>query len=112
MPGSKDTSPAADPENCSNSEGEKGNDEAEGNGEADDNREGEADNDSDSEVATSRVPVTYLEQKKKNIEENLVLFKRVTERLQLTTKPKSSFNDWDVDAISRNASSALAAIEA
>ena len=96
MPGSRETSLDGNLENSG--EEEQCNDEAD-----------------DEEVdlgATSRAPVSYLEQKKKNMADNLLLFKRVSERLQLTTKPKTSLEDWGVDAITQEASAALAAINA
>jgi len=93
IPGSRETSLVGDLENSR--EEEQCNDEA------------------DEEVdlgATSRAPVSYLEQKKNNMADNLVLLKRVSERLQLTTEPSTSFKDWDVDAITQAASAALAAV--
>ena len=94
MPGSRETSLGGDLENSR--EEEQFNDE-------------EADDDLG---ATSRAPLSYLEQKKKNMADNLLLFKHVSERLQLTTKPRTSLEDWGVDAIAQETSAALAAINA
>ena len=96
MPGSRETSLDGNLENSG--EEEQRNDEAD-----------------DEEVdlgATSRAPVSYLEQKKKNMADNLLLFKRVSEHLKLTTKPRTSLEDWSIDAIAQETSAALAAINA
>ena len=93
MPGSRETSLDGDLENSR--EEEQFNDEAD-----------------DDLGATSRAPLSYLEQKKKNMADNLLLFKRLSDHLQLTTKPRTSLEDWGVDAIAEETSAALAAINA
>ena len=95
MLGSKDTSPVGDLENSGKTEEEQG---------SDDNQ--------DDKDAVSRAQVTYLDEKKMNIEENRCLLKHISEYLQLTTKPRSSFETWDVDAITQEASVAFTAIKA
>ena len=94
MPGSKDTSPVGDLENSGKTEEEQG-----------------SDDDQDDKDAASCAQVTYLDQKKMNIEENRRLLEHISEYLQLTTKPRSSFKTWDVDTITQEASAAFTAIK-